>query len=61
MFLRDSSEVSISSISPVTRDIGGLIDDPILTNLEPGLYAAVTELVADDTIVRSKESPTLNV
>ena len=45
--------MSISSVSPVTSDMGGFIDDPMLTNLLPGSYVAVTELVAADTILRS--------
>ena len=40
-------------MSPVTSDMGGFIDDPMLTNLLPGSYVAVTELVADETTVKS--------
>ena len=53
VFSSEMSDVSISSVSPSIRDTGGFMEDPILTNLVPGSYTAVTELVADDTTDRS--------
>ena len=61
VFSNVSDDVSISKVSPAVRDIGGLTELPTLTNLVPGSYTAVTEDVADDTIVKSITSPTLNV
>ena len=53
VFSRVPSDVSISRVSPIVREIGGFTELPILTNLVPGSYTAVTELVPDDTTVRS--------
>ena len=61
VFKSDTSEVSTLRVSPSIREIGGLIEDPILTNLLPGSYTAVTALVPDDTIFISKTSFGLRV
>ena len=55
------SDRSNSNLSPSVTFIGGLIDDPMLTNLVLSEYVATTELVAAETTLISITSLGLRV